>query len=1734
MRAAPGVQLGAGRLRVDATKAIAKLREYQLVDRTAWILEAIRAAVAAGATAIDLQGDSNDVWLSWAGTPWPAEDLPQLFDELVSPEPGVSRHHVRLLAAAVNSALGANPAYVDVYAISEAGAVRARFTPDVLETPGELEESPLRNVKTEPTAIPPGAPVGMHVHFRRRASLEVVSYWLRRADPPELVMARSACADIATPIRIGDETYDRSTNPRDVIRVPLGDDIDGWIAITEKPHGTVELAIAERGVLLEQATTNLALFTHGPIPVRVVIDAPRLPTNASRSEVRRDTHPVSTGERRARELVPALIERLVEQCADPRARRAAIYLLASVIAGADWPARAREVAAPLRALAELPLVRDAAGVPRPVCWNWSGLVHAGSAPLSPELAPWLGHVLWAPPDDPTCAIVNAWADPDALARHVRAAKQARRAERRFYKHAQREPRVLGKRKPRVRARLGAPLAGSCIPDAMFDGFTGEVCIYGEPRGSELTILLGGREIETIELDSAIPFAAVIDSERITPGARFRSVVRDDAYAALERAMRAGVVRALEAVAAAHAAQFFDGYHVAVGRTIEDDASLLKSGLYLTRNLGARGGFERAPIWRTTSGYRATAELRAQVIGVVPPHTVVPPLDGRLVVYADELDRRLLAELSSQLVAYEPRLLLEGRISAQALAAQIMGTEPHALAIDDGDVIAAIVPSPTARLLIHHRGRLLADGTYEAQLAPATIAVDSDRVVPTADWDGVADDAGLAARDYASYEHLLAREAVRALLGERSPSLLGGDAVELASALGRWLCQAASAAVLGEELARRLELASLFRVLGEDRRFSIAELAVLFPDTITYVTVATEPVPGFPALVADHPIAQMIARIANRQLRDGEDELAKRRTQLAHELRLGMHRAKPPVPLEVAGTHLAIRNALGHGVIGCGRDVLEIQVLVEGRLFQTITRVEELPLACVFELADTSLVDERFEALIPDTIDRLISNVRARCPELLRTIAEQWPEALADAGPRRALFAAFANRFPLSLELRELLVRSVLFPTVQGARARILEARRASAIAICTWTGEWLPADGPGHALDGPVLQVSGAPELQLVLSALGNLVDVTRDIERLQTQRRIARGLLPTPRCIGTPPELTRALTDLSASLGPGEIALVPDTAEVLVHVSGELRERISLDCLPAIQLAIEAADLVGDRAAVDKRIVPEARRLAALLVQRILAQREPHALSADIRATLRRAVIANALALPTAALFETIDGSWLDLAAVHAQRALFGNVWCVAERTDARPIDTRRSVLRLTRADQALANEHGLSAIDATLELELDAKTRRNQRRPLADSLAISDVGLLAKVELVGDGTTTPRGWVGVLSPSAAHHRSLQLHRAMHPFDRAPDPCRWPTIAKLDDARFTPDRCWEQPERDEIFKAAIDALHRASNDALRALAQAPATALASIRVAPWTYDAVTLLRTGEAQFRGTVWLDGPPIPAVSTIIHIIEAGGSTQFVPLRGLGLAGTIFVHATRPWDREVVLEALCKSLHAKLVRELAIAQHRRTPDLVTAHLAWALALERITPEDARGATFACFRPLPLDAKALTALLLGTNPVTLVTADSPSAEPALVDDGSETSRVIRTWLAGRLRAPSESRARPETRPPPAATITHPLQPFVERLHARILDLGIEVPRWRLVDGRTDPVARYAEDVTLELAADNRHVIATAAACAADTAWSSAALDAIAAHCVTVMNVALAAITDATEARAISRLLDD
>jgi hypothetical protein len=404
LRAPPGLQISTGRLRVDAARAIAKLREYQLVDRMAWVLEAIRGAVALGATTIELTGDANDVWLRWTGTPLAAEDLARLFDELVSPEPTADRHGIRLLASAVNSALGTDPAYVKLTAIDDSSAASIAFTPDLLEAPEhELGEAPLRALEVRTVTPSPGAARGMLVHLRRRATLDVVQNFFR-GEPPELAIARAHCQTISVPLRIGNHTFDPGQLGDDILRVPLGNDLHGFVAVVDPATRTADgmgviVEIAERGVVLERFEDAFGVPTllH-PMPLRLVIDAPKQPTNASRSEVRRNQHPISTGLARARDLVPKVVAELVREVTkdppDPRARGAAIALVATHVAGGNWKELAQQLRGPLAKLANVPLLFNAVGEQRPIRapWAWSTVYHDGAQPLPRELAPWVAAI----------------------------------------------------------------------------------------------------------------------------------------------------------------------------------------------------------------------------------------------------------------------------------------------------------------------------------------------------------------------------------------------------------------------------------------------------------------------------------------------------------------------------------------------------------------------------------------------------------------------------------------------------------------------------------------------------------------------------------------------------------------------------------------------------------------------------------------------------------------------------------------------------------------------------------------------------------------------------------------------------------------------------------------------------------------------------------------------------------------------------------------------------------------------------------------------------------------------------------------------------------------------------------------------------------------------------------------------------------------------------------------------
>ncbi len=1770
-RAAPGPQLATGRLRVDAARAIAKLREYRLAHRPAWVLEAIRAAVAAGATRISLTGDTNDLWLAWDGEPWPAADLPRLFDELVGPEASDARYPVRLLGAAVNSALGMNPAHVDVFAVAATGrAMRARYTPDVLDEPeGDLAEAPLRRLAVEPAAPPPGAGPGMAIHLRRRFGVAVLSHLVREL--PEVELARGACAELPVTLVARGVEHGRGAASRDVVRIPLGDGLQGFLAIVDPdeapPHATLE--VAEHGVVLATSEVDLGFPARDrPVPVRVFVDGPRMPTTASRSEVRRDVHPISTALRRARALLPAAAEQLAAELTvgprPDRARAAALLLVAA--AGGRWRSAGEQrdrARLGLERLRDLPLAHNAVGQPRPLSAGWSDLVHTGSSPFSEELAPWLSDVLWIPPGDPSACLVDLdTVDAQAVKQLVRWARRERRAQRRFYDHAPRPPVVELRERPRIRARLGATVPGSAVDPRGFEGLAGEVCIRGRGGESELVMLLEGRELERTTYTSPIPFAAVIDSRRLTPADRYRGAARDAEHARVEAAMRAGVLCAIEAIAAGYEADGFvhgDPDPAADGRLALDGIAL---ALELARAAGAgvrlAGPLLDAPVWPISGGGRATtAELRRPaVIGVTAPGAPLRRLARRRVVEVEPRDRPLLTALlpgTGRIVEYDADLVEPEPLCSIDLAQELVEDGDLALALHAEECAAAIAPSPVARVVISHLGRRVEERAYRPELVSCTILVDGDDVVPHPSWLAVLDDGGLSRR-YAGWELELLRAAAAALAGTRVPDLLATVPVEIHGSLGRALWAALAGRdpdlLLGDTLAAQLRARPLWRVLGERDPVSARDLAARFPREIPYLDAAADPIEGFTPLVADEVLARAAGRLAGREVRDAASELARRRRTAERDAKLAQLRARPALPLELPGGGICVRcEASGmRAVVGVGRGAaLELELRAEGHPVATLTRAGALPIAAIVDVPIDRL-DEELAGVEPASEGALVRAIRGAVPELLVAIANAQPAALADLGPVRTLLAAALATLYFEPSARTVLATAEAFPTVQGPRVSLARAAHGGVLTIASWDGEWLgPEDGePSSELDRPVLHVpAGADELTGVIERIHRhgVVDLTEAVDKLQARRRMARGLMPRPAVPGVAPELKRRLEELgsiAAALGPGEIGLVdePDSA-ALLHVHGELRERVPLDVQPPVQLAIEAPQLVsiGEPA---RALRPRVQEAALVLLRTVIAQLP--VLPVWLRHRLRRALLADRAAaeLEGVRLFETADGAWLDRAAVARQAEELGEVWCIPRPVDdPRPLDPRRVVLMLDADEQAMARRSGLPCVDATVELELDAKARANLARPRPAALALDpSIAALATVPLDGDGRTAPRGVVAVLAPGAALHRGVHAHRELYPFDPLPDECLWPTLAIADDARLAPDRTWSRPARDPQWEELAAAIRKAGDRAMRELVRPPPRALAS-QVIGYSIHAHLPSLGGDAttQIRGALWLDGAPGTAGQ--IDVVHTHGAEAYVAPLGIAMRGSLYVFgpSDQPRIRDA-LDELCEAVHARLLIRLA---DRPSPtDLATAHVAYGLALGRLRAAEAKEIRFGCFRPRPIDAREWEALCRSTQAVPLVAPDATADELSVTDDGTATARVVLGRLGGRAyrerpvpvpAGPPERLSAAIVRDAASARPAHPLDPLVAALGARLRRLGLASARFAIAEDAAGPIACYRGDA-VALAAHHPRLRAIAAALAARTAWSEAAVDALAAHVVTVLNVALTSVTDAAEAHALGGLL--
>ncbi len=967
MRGESGRVVKRGRIRVDARKAITKLREHLLVDLHLYAVEVVRAAMLAGASRVDVTFDADDVIIAFDGRALDPGDLPRLFEHLTADAEGDDARFPRLLALAVNAALGLAPAWISVTTSSGGGAARVTWTP-ALVLAIERDERPLP--EPEPIARPSDMPAtGTRFQLRRKVGWEVVRRAAARTAPREIALLREVTIGAArAPLFIQGAPAAPPPRPRALARAPLS--LPGVREAHLEIIDTIDVAphadLCELGLLL--ARTSFSFGRHFPMaahlgvspPVRVVIDADALPTNASRSAVREDT-PLT------RALPGAAAAGLADAIAgvaaalfgrgsapegvtvDTTNRTALEDALGAFLCIAEASLVAR-VALPdaLRSVLDMPLFRD--GVGRPLSHAEIPradplLVWAEREPPPPEMEPWARAVVWR---------------RGRLAERVLGARDAVDPEK--------LADIARRGAARYRRLLAAPAGEPSVPDDTYfcrerfsfaegplAGLAGEIAIAASPatyvRNMGLRVFLEGRCFETFPVPEdavALPCLAALqwpgqitssfghDGVEMTAGLR----------GAIAFAVRAAVLLC-EEVAVARAEGPWSDTEATLLRGALATAAIAPTRMYSLQGfempaLAGLPGLVGARIWPTTAGRFTSLQAlcdhasKTGAVCVVTPGTPGAPPDDRPVVSVpsheiEHLRRCLHPKI--QIVRYDTAMR-SGLPDQRRRAREHMAAFVNLAAADArAPVLRIEAPGHTcfvtlgqSEARVWHGTAELSQATLEPSFGGVTIAVDDDSIVPQERWDGVmfALDPGLAGHAERAY----ADRVTAALLGdERARGELSVGVHELASkrypwpasphdlpvAVRRYLIDRAArgraegAAEADRAIAARIELIPFLSMIGADGTPAPASLAAVdaahpAPRKVPCLRQPPRfrPVRWRPVIAREEALLAALVRWSDGRARDAADELPEQERIAGRELEYVKFLERPTVDVSVVG------------------------------------------------------------------------------------------------------------------------------------------------------------------------------------------------------------------------------------------------------------------------------------------------------------------------------------------------------------------------------------------------------------------------------------------------------------------------------------------------------------------------------------------------------------------------------------------------------------------------------------------------------------------------------------------------------------------------------------------------------------------------------------------------------------------------------------------------------------------
>lgn len=927
---------------LDGRKAQEKMREFALVDAHEYVLKFVQAAVAGGATRIEVRADTHGVSVTAHGWEAVAEIFDDLFAGLFLSQSRVEAQEWRHLAIGVNAALALQPRSVEIRA---GGRVLL------------VESTERLTVRDDGDASRGSTRIDVLQRVSWRLAGRALKAMAGGVPEGRLVSERGLWCRV--PVTL---------NGRGVTQAEWADTFRGGVG--EVPHDLD----AHRGVWLPlgaPATESRVRFVqHGvmvcvhsleALPMQAVVHGDELLTNASGSDVVVD----ESYKKRLDEVTRVGFELVAELAKGPGEtesvswwRDVRPYLLALVAQGmTDSPPRSNASDLAALRLRAAPLFKDVVGGPVSLNTILEAKKEGRTVyPCRTELR------LSTPPAQ-LYVQVDGKPAQEALQRVLGAEWLQPLADRLL------SERMLSWLTSRAR-HLDLPTRAAYLVTVPIESgdMRGTLGLSASRRAGSTALirfLVDGRDVVTkyVDVDGA-SFDATIDCPRLKPTVRFDDVVNDDVLAEVKALLRAAFEQACVQMAAEWCGE---SASLPVAR-----AHLMALLRPQSRKTAIDPAIEAFPLFDTVDGRPASiADLRVDLaafgsVAVIPIPSPGPQGDQRRIVVADRL--AVLNRLFGKNVRdYSNDLAQEREGLRKREGPKIRPTLPDSLLTAEfsvGDVHGVIglpaiaVAQPLEGEMRRRRVRgalsvtFLVSGTIvetrlildseaiDLEVGPLEAVVEAPRLTPTTAWDGVLEDAALSEALRAIEEGITAL-AVRA--AERLPHLRAArrtQAMDMLTLYVIWKAKALPPAVLSAPLIATIdgELCTVTQMLEEAAAHGDLYFVPAQP-------AARRDEEGRMVLQLDTVASKQMVRtlLPDVRLVDRKKELARQSGRLAF-----LRRPQRPETLDNTGRRYVLRLPIvgapagWRGELGLfvsrqqERGGVHVRVLREGRALQELT------------------------------------------------------------------------------------------------------------------------------------------------------------------------------------------------------------------------------------------------------------------------------------------------------------------------------------------------------------------------------------------------------------------------------------------------------------------------------------------------------------------------------------------------------------------------------------------------------------------------------------------------------------------------------------------------------------------------------------------------------------------------------------------------------------------------------